>query len=501
MTQERPSRIRKWSLRAAAAVATWVVLSSAVAVFVPNVPVGPVRESAADGMVVGAVHMHTLASDGSGTVDDLVDAALTNQLDFIVVTDHNTRQPTTYEYRRGVLIVHGEEFSSVYGHIVMLDMDTVRVSEADSLDQVHGLPYHRGPDDAGVRIAAHPNGRRLWRDRSASNVDGLEIWNADSEWRNDGVLDWIEALTLLPLRPSLAMLALVDRPTSNLALLDSAAVGRTLSTTCAVDAHARIDVTRSRLIRFPSYSQTLGLLHQHLPLTAPLTGEATVDGPRLVEAIRRGGGYCAVGGVADDGALQIEQDDDRIVVSIPSDVARARVRVYRDGHVVAEEEAHTVRVPTTESGMYRVEVDLRVRLVRSRWLPWIISAPIWVGPRPDDPPTYVIGRFEDDYGNRYTIAPDAWTQEPGVRYDVDWWYGSQHHVVARNSRENVADAGLWTRIDWLELKPSKEWEWAFCLSVWDAPTRAEARRSDLADRETPRTGCGGFPFSRMKRIE
>ena len=466
--------------------------------------------------------MHTLASDGGGTIDDLVDAALANGLDFIVVTDHNTGEPTTYEYRRGVLVVHGEEFSSAYGHIVMLDVDTVRLTEADSLDRVRGLPHHRGPDDAGVRIAAHPNGRRYWRDRTASNIDGLELWNADSEWRNDGLLDWIEALTLLPLRPSLGMLALVDRPARNLAFLDSVSVGRTLSTTCAVDAHARIDVTESWFVRFPSYTTTLGLVHQHLPLTEPPTGNAAVDGPRLVEAIRGGGGHCAIGGIADDGAVRIEQTHDGIAVSLPGDVPRARIRVYRGGTVVVDEEARSTHVLTPEPGMYRVEVDVRVRLIRPRWLPWILSAPLWVGPRPDDPPTYLLGTFEDDYGNRHTITPEAWVQEPDVRYDVDWWFGSQRYLVARNARDNAADAGLWTRIDWVELRPPElpapesvratptgvdtagedaDWAWAFCLSSWNAPTRSAARRADAADRSVPRSGCGGFPFSRMKRIE
>ena len=499
-------------------VVVWAGLSSLATLLLPNVPVGQARTSAADGMVVGAVHMHTLESDGSGTVDDLVDAAVAHGLDFIVVTDHNTLKPTTYEYRRGVLVVHGEEFSSVLGHMVMLDVDTVRVREADSLDRFHGLTYHRDPGDVGVRIAAHPNGRRFWRDRSASTLDGLELWNADSEWRNDGPLDWLEALTLLPLRPSLAMLALVDRPSDNLAFLDSASVGRTLSTTCAVDAHSRIDLTETRFLRFPSYATSLGLVHQHLPIPEVPTGDASVDGPRLVEAIRSGGGHCAIGGVADDGGVRIEQTPDGIRVSVPDDIPRVRIRVVRNGNLVVEEESHSVRVATAEPGMYRVEIDVRVRLIRSRWLPWILSAPLWVGPRPDDPPAYLLGSFEDDYGNRYTITPEAWVQEPDVRYGVDWWYGSQGFLVARNAPDNPTDAGLWTRIDWVRLGADESttgtqgrdatsvdgdngWTWAFCLSTWDAPTRADARATEGADSATPRSGCGGFPFSRMRRVE
>lgn len=512
MTPTRRSRFRTWARRVLVAFGGWVVFAGLVSFLVPNVPVGATRTGAADGMVVGAVHMHTSASDGSGTVDDLVDAALHHGLDFIVVSDHNTREPTTYEYRRGVLVVHGEEVTSISGHVMLLDVDTVRISEADSVDRYWGLAYHREFGDAGVRIAAHPNGRRYWRDRTAATIDGMELWNADSEWRNDTAGDWLEALTLLPFRPALGMMALVDRPDRNLAFLDSAAVGRTLTTTCAVDAHARIDITDDWLIAFPSYRMTLGLVHQHVVLDRPLTGDADVDGPMLVSSILHGGGHCSIGGLADDSAVRIREEGGVLSVRLPEDIRRARIRVFRNGDVIVEEEGLALDVPATEPGMYRVEVDVRARLVRSRWFPWILSAPVWVGPSPDDPPEWLLGTFEDDYGNRYTISRDTWVQEPDVVYEVERWIGSQAFVLARNGSGNASDAGLWTRIDWVDLRTREdaaaspagtesEWPWGFCISTWNAATLADARATETADRAEPRTGCGGFPFSRMRRIE
>ena len=37
------------------------------------------------------------------------------------------------------------------------------------------------------------------------------------------------------------------------------------------------------------------------------------------------------------------------------------------------------------------------------------------------------------------------------------------------------------------------------LSAWDAKTQADAERADIARRDTPKTGCNGYPFSRMRR--
>jgi predicted metal-dependent phosphoesterase TrpH len=39
---------------------------------------------------VGAIHIHSTYSDGSGTVDEIIKAAQEVGLDYIVLTDHNT---------------------------------------------------------------------------------------------------------------------------------------------------------------------------------------------------------------------------------------------------------------------------------------------------------------------------------------------------------------------------------------------------------------------------
>ncbi len=482
------------------AVAAWLVVAGVASHLLPNVPFGARTGGEHEGLV-GAFHMHTLRSDGGGTVDELVDAALVAGLDFIVVTDHNTHEPTRFEYRQGVLVVVAEELTTLTGHVTLFDVDTVRISEPDSTDRVHGLPFHRTLDDAGLRIVAHPNGRRFWRDRTLGTVDAMEIWNADSEWRNDGLVDWAEALTLLPFRDELAMLALVDRPHRNLALLDSVLVERRIATTCAVDAHSKIRITDDFFLRFPSYETSVGLVRQHFPTAGPLLGDADHDGALVLDALRRGSAYCALGGVADDGDVRIALENGSLVVELPAELARARIRVYRDGELVESADATSLSVDASAPGAYRVEADVRGRLLRGRWLPWILSAPLWVGPTPDDPPAELLGTFEDDYGNRFTITPDAWLHESDTRYEVAEWRASRGYLVARNGADNPTDPGLWTRIDWIELDDMAPWGWAFCLTTWNAGSYADARSVDTVDRAAPRTGCGGFPFSRMRRIE
>jgi hypothetical protein len=117
------------------------------------------------------------------------------------------------------------------------------------------------------------------------------------------------------------------------------------------------------------------------------------------------------------------------------------------------------------------------------------------------PPSLVIGDFEDDYGARHTVTAREWLQHPRNRYHIVRWVPEQQYLIARNDSANRGAAGRWTRIDWVSLTGMPPYEWAFCLSAFDAPTQAAAESTTIARRETPRTGCNGYPFSRLRRVE
>lgn len=114
------------------------------------------------------------------------------------------------------------------------------------------------------------------------------------------------------------------------------------------------------------------------------------------------------------------------------------------------------------------------------------------------PDSLVLGRFEDDYGIQYEISDSLWFQAPGARYHIVRWNAAEQFLIARNDSANATDGGRWTRIDWMRLEGMAPWDWGFCLATWNAPNASAAESTRVADRSTPRTGCNGFPFSRMK---
>jgi predicted metal-dependent phosphoesterase TrpH len=134
--------------------------------------------------------MHTTASDGWPTPEELVDhASRQTSLDVIAVTDHDTIEgalrAAEYAARRAKFhVVIGEEVSSRDGHIVALFIERrVRpgMSAAATVHAIH--------EQGGLAVAAHPFWRTQRRMRSGPrhgvgwlaadlDFDAIEVENA-----------------------------------------------------------------------------------------------------------------------------------------------------------------------------------------------------------------------------------------------------------------------------------------------------------------------------------
>ena len=128
----------------------------------------------------------------------------------------------------------------------------------------------------------------------------------------------------------------------------------------------------------------------------------------------------------------------------------------------------------------------------SRGAPPAVAAPAPI-------PAFLIGSFIDDYGIRYKVTDAEWFQLPRTRYHIVRWDVAGQFAIAQNDPANPSEGSLWTRIDWLELRGMPPYVWGFCYSAYNAPSAAAAETVMVANRTTPRTGCNGFPFSRMRR--
>ena len=111
-----------------------------------------------------------------------------------------------------------------------------------------------------------------------------------------------------------------------------------------------------------------------------------------------------------------------------------------------------------------------------------------------------LGTFVDDYGIKYEIKNDSWIQEPNVKYHIIEWNEKEKFILAKNDKANPSEKELYTRIDLTNFENMGDFRWGFCLTKYNAVSLAEARNWAAADKVNAKTGCNGFPFSRMKRL-
>ena len=131
-------------------------------------------------------------------------------------------------------------------------------------------------------------------------------------------------------------------------------------------------------------------------------------------------------------------------------------------------------------------------ILSALFIPSVLEAP------PVEVPDLLRGSFVDDYQVTHVITDTSWALGSRDRYQIIESNDSARSLIAQNGSGNTSDPGKWTRIDWMVL-PMPPYEWAFCLIEYKAESRNLAEANSSADRDHPRTGCNGFPFSRMRR--
>jgi hypothetical protein len=357
----------------------------------------------------GAIHVHTVRSDGAGTPERVAGAARRAGLDFVVLTDHGdaiTRAHDPPRYIDGVLLIDAVEISTEDGHLLALGIENAPYRLAgearDVIEDVHRL--------GGFAIAAHPDSPKpelQWRDWKAA-IDGLEWINADSEWRDEPRLTLTRALFTYWVRPGETMASLFDRPVRTLERWDSLGVTRPVVAIAGHDVHARIplsgqsEVGEGRTLGLPSYESAFRTLSQAVILEAPLrrTAEfAASDAGAILGALRRGATYTVIDGLAGPAYLDfhvvvldgkgvrmgesLETGGLRQYVAIVKPAVPGAITVlFRDGHEVARAiDGRSLHAPGLGDtrGSYRVEVRLP-RAPGTPPVPWIVSNPIYVGP-------------------------------------------------------------------------------------------------------------------------
>lgn len=140
---------------------------------------------------VGAIHVHSKFSDGSGNVKEIAEIANISGLDYLILTDHNTLRAKTEGYEGwygNTLLLVGVEINDRknQNHYLALGINetlSTRLSAKEYVKKVN--------EKGGIGFIAHPHEKRSsmkehppypWTAWDSKDFTGIEIWNHMSEW-------------------------------------------------------------------------------------------------------------------------------------------------------------------------------------------------------------------------------------------------------------------------------------------------------------------------------
>jgi hypothetical protein len=354
------------------------------------------------------LHVHSLHSDGTGTITEIAAAAGVAGADVVIVTDHDRMSGAVDAgWHDGVLVAVGVEVSPSHGsHVLALGVPRPIRHGGRTLTQVVDAVHASAP--GAVAFAAHPFSRGGWvlgrAGRPAPfgdlrvDVDGIEVWSL--------VTDTLEYLRspwrLLRLgRDPDAVLA--DPPAANLAAWDAIGATRRLPAVAGLDAH-QYGVRRHGRVRLRtmSYARSFALLRTHALVDVEGDDPATVSAA-VYAAFAAGRSFIARDSLADatgfrfgtaDGTAAMGDEVAFGAVAAGAQTPRsgsvqllatapreAELRLWRDGELVARAvSARELRAVADGPGVYRVSGHLEHR---GRTRTWILGNPLYLrGQRP-----------------------------------------------------------------------------------------------------------------------
>jgi hypothetical protein len=347
---------------------------------------------------VGVIHIHTKASDGSGTVADVMEAAEKANLSFIAITDHNVAMTPAdlAEDPPDLPIISGEELSTTAGHFIALGLPASWEQPKTKDDRA--LLAAAGSVGA-FRVLAHPfHPHNPWTDWKTADFDGMEIWNEDAAWRQNNLLDLADALLLYGENDQLAFVRLARTPEENFAKWDELTQQRPVAGICAADTHARIRLGFGKDWRFPGYVSSLKVAREHVLLSPAAGGgnPALASPAELVDAMKNGHSFCGLDALypTDGFSFHVSNGSGssgpgdtfhwtgaaHLDVAVPPGSSLPLIKVFRDGRKIDEQQTRTIDEPISGPGRYRTEVFLRQPGLTGwgRWTLWVFTNPVYV---------------------------------------------------------------------------------------------------------------------------
>lgn len=342
---------------------------------------------------VGNIHIHTRASDGSGTHEEIAGAAERAGLDFIITTDHNILLPDKEGRYGRVLLLVGEEINDPQppqaNHLLCFRIsEEVRHLAGNTqalIDEVRrqgGFCFPAHPLERPSPLIGEPAFN--WNHWDAEGYAGICLWNYMSEFKS--YLTNMSRALLSVFFPD----AVIRGPFPEaLQQYDKLlAQGRRLRIIGGSDAHAnRYSLGPIPLVVFP-YERLFHTVNTHVLLRRPLSGDIHTDRAAIYEAIEAGRSFIGYHRLGDPRGFRFFASQGNrwatygenmptageVIMEAHSPLP-ARLRLIRHGRVVMQTFGKHLRFRTAQPGAYRLEAW---RWGWGRWRGWVFTNPIFL---------------------------------------------------------------------------------------------------------------------------
>ncbi|MEO8512909.1 MAG: CehA/McbA family metallohydrolase [Ignavibacteria bacterium] len=254
----------------------------------------------------GAVHIHSVYSDGTGKIEEIAKAAYDSDLDFILMTDHNTLKSKDDGYEKwlnNVMVIVGYEVNDMANknHYLTFGIDEVigsyqelangelgcKLSAKEYVKQIKdkgGIGFLAHPDEERKHLPEHPS--YPWLEET-DDYTGIEIWNHMSEWiegMNEG--NKIDRF-LHPLK------SIISPSVKTLKRWDLAAMKRHVTGIGGVDAHAlKQNVLGFFEVEIFAYKVLFKSIRTHVLIDEPIVKNNNAafekDKCQILEALKNG---------------------------------------------------------------------------------------------------------------------------------------------------------------------------------------------------------------------
>ncbi len=273
----------------------YIYISVNVSAYKP-LEVNPENISIDDNVCKGAIHIHSVRSDGTGDIHDIAAAAKEAGLDFIVLTDHDASTGARDDagYVDSILILVGSEVSVPEAHVLYIPHpDSVFYDISYVKENLYSLTSQ------AIVMVAHPFlPKRPLKKDTAHLTDGIEIVNFDCIWRGAPKWSVLSGFLMYPFL-DYAMNIIAEFSFENQDLWESKvrAGYDDLKFIGSVDAHANVKITKEYSWEFPSYTSLFRLLQTHVITEEELTGDYEHDSVLIYNALKRGISYVTYEGL------------------------------------------------------------------------------------------------------------------------------------------------------------------------------------------------------------